>query len=94
MWHSTRPKIQDWFDQKLWEFAEVENQNPKLTMDKWLERYIHDNPHEYFFCEFPIILYEWLEQFTYKKTNLQGLEPTSWTPELIQELQENDNRVS
>ena len=33
-------------------------------------------------------------QFTYKKKNFQGGEPTSWTPELIQELQEIDNRVS
>ena len=32
-------------------------------------------------------------QFTSKKTNFQGGEPTSWTPELIQELQETDNRA-
>ena len=62
--------------------------------DKWLVNYIHGNPHEYFFYEFPIILYEWLEQFTYKKTNFQGGEPTSWTPKLIRELQETDNRAS
>ena len=62
--------------------------------DEWLERYIHDSPHEYFFCKFPIILYEWLSRFTYKKINFQGGEPTSWTPELIQELQETDNKAS
>ena len=33
-------------------------------------------------------------QFTSKKTNFQGGEPTSWTPELIQELQETDNKAS
>ena len=83
MWHSTRSEIQDWFDQKLQEFVEEKNQNLGLTIDKWLEKYIHDGPHEYFFCEFPIILYEWLAQFTYKKTNFQGGEPTSWTLELM-----------
>ena len=72
MWHPTRPKIQDWFDQRLREFAEAENQNLGLTMDKWLVRYIHDGPHEYFFHDFSIIMYEWLAHFTYKKTNFQG----------------------
>ena len=89
-----RPEIQDWFDHNLWEFAEAENQNLIWTTDKWLANYIHDDPHEYLSYEFPIILYEWLAQFTYKKTNFQGGEATSWTPELIQELQETDNRAS
>ena len=39
-------------------------------------------------------MYEWLARFTYLKTNFQGGEPTSWTPELIHELQETDNRAS
>ena len=63
-------------------------------MEKWLVRYIHDVPHEYFFCDFPIILYEWFAWFTYKNTNFQGGEPTSWTPKLIQELQKTDNKAS
>ena len=62
-------------------------------MDKWLARYIHNDPHEYFFYEFLIILYEWLTQFTYHKTNFQRGEPMSLTPELIQKLQEIDNKA-
>ena len=58
MWHLTRSKIQDWFDQKIWEFIEKENQNPRMTTDKWLEEYMHNGPHEYFFYEFIIILYD------------------------------------
>ena len=61
--------------------------------DTWLERYIHGSPHEWFFYEFPIILYEWLAWFNYKKRNFQGGELTSWTPEIIQELQETKNKV-
>ena len=60
LWHPTKLEIQDWFDLILQEFTEAENQNPKLTTDTWLARYIHDGPHEWFFCEFPVILYEWL----------------------------------
>ena len=94
MWHLTRLEIQGWFDQKLEEFAEGENQNLGLTTNKWLEKYMHNGPQEYFFCEFHIILYERLAHFTYKKMNVQRGEPTSWTPELIKELQETDNRAS
>ena len=63
-------------------------------MGHWLDRYIHDGPHEWFFCEFPVLLQEWLAKFTKKKTNFQGGESISWTPELIQELQEHNNRAS
>ena len=47
----------------------MENQNLKLLKNDWLAKYIYDGAYEWFFCEFPIILYEWLAQFTYKKTN-------------------------
>ena len=39
-------------------------------------------------------MHEWLEKFTTKKTNFQGGESTSYTLELIQELQEIDNKAS
>ena len=78
-WHPSQSNIQGWFDVKLWEFTEVGNQNPKLSMGHWLDRYIHDDPHEWFFCEFLVLLHEWLTKFTKKKTNFQG-ELTYCTP--------------
>ena len=66
----------------------------KLSTSHWLDRYIHGGPHEWFFCEFPVLLHEWMEKFTTKKTKFQGGEPTSWTLELIQELQETNNKTS
>ena len=93
-WHLTRPDIEGWFDLKLREFAKAENENLKMLMSHQLDRYIHDGPHECLFCEFPILLHEWLAKFTSKKTTFQGGESTSQTPELIQELQEIDNKAS
>ena len=88
-------QIEDWFDLKLWEFAETENQNPKLSINNWLVRYyIHDGTHEWFFFEFPIILHEWLERFTYKKNNHEGGDPTFWAPKIIHELQKTNNKAS
>ena len=86
MWHPTKPKIEDWFNLKLQEFAEVENHNPKLSTNDWLARYIYDGAYEWFFCEFPILLCEWLARFTYIKNKHEGGESTSWTPKVIKEL--------
>ena len=86
-WHPNQPEIEGWFDLKLREFVEAENKNMKLSMSHQLDIYIHDGAHEWFFCEFPVLLHEWLEKFTSKKTNFQGGEPTSYTSELIHELQ-------
>ena len=83
LWHPTKPEIQDWFDQKAWEFATEENQSSRLTTEECLGINIYYDMHKYFFVEFLIILYEWLVQLTYQKINFQGGEPTYWTPELI-----------
>ena len=93
-WNLTQSEIDDWFDQKLQDFTETENQSLKLSTNQWLDRYIHDGPHEWYFCEFSVILHEWLTKFAKRKTNFQGGEPTSWTPELIQALQETSNKAS
>ena len=93
LWHLAKLEIQDWFDLRLREFIEAKNQNLRMMTNAWLARYIHDGPHKWIFYEFPIILYEWLARFTYKKHNLQRGELTSQTPELIQELQETDNKA-
>ena len=90
----TRQEIQDWFDQKIRDFVEKEKQNPELTIDQQLENYMHDGPLKYFFSEFFIIFYDWLARLTYRKTNLQGGEPTRQTSELIQQFQEVDNKAS
>ena len=82
-WHLTSLEIEGWFDLKLQEFVEAENQNPKLSTSHWLDRYIHDDPHNWFFCEFLVLLHELLVRFTKKKIDFYGGEPTSWTPELI-----------
>ena len=75
--HPTQPEIKGWFDLKLWEFSIAENWNPKFSMRHHMDRYIHDGPHEWFFCEFPVLLQEWLAKFTKKKTKFQGGEMKS-----------------
>ena len=57
---SKKTKIEEWFDLKLQEFAEIENQNMNLLTPRWLNRYIYDDPYEWLFCEFSVVLYEWI----------------------------------
>ena len=76
-WHPTCPEIEGWFGLKLRQFSEAKNQNLKLSTSNWLDRYIHDGPHKWFFCEFSFVLYEWLAKFISKKNNFQGGELTS-----------------
>ena len=76
LWHLTRLEIQYWLDQKAQEFVVEENQNPRLTTEQWLGRYMYPDLHEYYFFELSIILYEWLVQLTSQKTNFQGVQPT------------------
>ena len=76
LWHLTRPEIQYWFDQKDREFAVEEIQNSGLMTEEWLGLYLCYDIHDYFFSEFPIILYEWMVQLIYGKENFQGGEPT------------------
>ena len=70
-WHPTRLEIEGWFDLKLWHLAKVEYQTPNLSTSQWLDRYIHDGPHEWFFCEFLVLLQEWLAKFTKWKKNFK-----------------------
>ena len=89
-----KPKIQDWFDKKSWEFEEEEKQNLRLTTKYWLGKYIYSDIHEIFFIEFLIVFYEWLVQLTFQKNNFQGDEAEQWTPKLIQQLRKVNNKAS
>ena len=58
--HLENLEIQEWVDSKALEFAREESEGSRLNPTKWLEKYIYTDIHEILFCEFPILLYEWL----------------------------------
>ena len=57
-------EIQDWVEFKTLEFAQEKSEGSQLNPKEWLEWYIYTDVHEIFFCEFPILLYEWLLKLT------------------------------
>ena len=53
-----------------------------MNPTKWLERYIYTDIHEIFFCEFLVLLYEWLLKLASQRKKIQEREPTEWNPQL------------
>ena len=65
-----------------------------LSIENWLDRYLHINIHEIFFAEFPIVLHEWLSRLATQQTNFQRREAVEWSAQLIHELTSVSNPIS
>jgi len=87
-------KIYDWLKQKQLELVVRENINPNRSAKDWLQDYIYSDLHEIFFCEFPIILSEWLLRLCEYNATWRIDGPREWTLELIQQLKELSNLIS
>jgi hypothetical protein len=59
-WNPTKVEIEIWLRTKEQDFAQKENQNPKLTPRQYLDKYMFSDLHEVFFSDFPHLLHEWL----------------------------------
>jgi hypothetical protein len=64
-WFPSKTEIQKWIEDQEKEFAEVENKNPNLSLEDWLEKYIFIDIHEIFFGGIHQGLYEWLDRLEY-----------------------------
>jgi hypothetical protein len=59
-WNPMKVEIESWLKTKEFEFAQKDIKNPKLTLDKYLEKYVFSDLHEVFFYDFMHVLLEWL----------------------------------
>lgn len=94
MWNPSKKEIQEWVEQKEWEFAEEENRSPCLSTERWLEKYIFKDQYEIFFGSFHVELYEWISRLNERNNYFKGDEPKECIAELIQRLKKIDNRIS
>jgi len=94
MWHPSKEEITTWIEQKGRDFAQEQNQNPRISTEEWLQRYLFTDPHKILFVEFPIIFYEWLSKIAEKKNCFKKDQPTSWNPILINQLKSVSNLIS
>jgi hypothetical protein len=52
--------IESWLKTNELEFAQKDNRNPKLTLHKYLDKYVFIDLYELFFHDFPHVLEEWI----------------------------------
>jgi hypothetical protein len=57
-----KEKIESWLKTKELEFTHKYNRNLKLTLCKYLDKYVFSDLHETFFCYFPHVLQEWISR--------------------------------
>ena len=93
-WNPSKEEIENWVEAKEKEFAEQENKNPRISIERWLQRYISSDIHEISFSTFPIELHVWLSRLAKNETFSHSDRPMKWTPELIQRSKQTVNPIS
>jgi hypothetical protein len=86
LWNPTKAEIESWIRKKELEFAHKDNQNPRITPHKYLEKYVFIDLHEVFFCDFPHLMQEWRLRVkdNHEMNQIQQLE---WNQVQIEQLQ-------
>jgi hypothetical protein len=92
-WNTTKEKIKIWLKTKELEFSHKDNRKPKLTPRKYLDKYVFNDLHEVFFCDFQHVLQEWIKMLKYNyPTN--WIRQLEWNPIEIVQLQQVDNKFT
>jgi hypothetical protein len=92
-WNPTREEIKGWLRTIEIDFAHKDNRNPRITLRKYLDKYVFTDLHEVFFCDFPHLLQELILRLKDKHTTNQ-IQQLYWTPVQIQQLQQVNNKFT
>ena len=93
MQEPSKEEINACVEQREKTFVAEENQNPNINTEEWLQRYLFTDLHENFFCEFPIIFYEWIAIITQKNKCFKAT-PTIWNVVSVNCLKSVSNSIS
>ena len=81
-------------ESKTLSFVQEKSTRSWLSIENWLDRYLHINIHEIFFAEFPIVLHEWLSRLVTRQTKFQRREAIKWSAQLIHKLTSVSDPIS
>jgi hypothetical protein len=93
-WFPSNTKIEKWIEDQEMDFVEAQNNNPKLSTEYWLQRYIFTDIHEIFFGGIHQELFEWLARLVNTQFDIRSRSHVVWTLALIQKIERVDNTVS
>jgi hypothetical protein len=60
LWNPTKAATETYLRTKEPDFAQKDNRNPKMTPQKYLEKYVFIDLHEVFFYDFPHLFQDWI----------------------------------
>jgi hypothetical protein len=63
-----KEEVEIWMKTKEMEFVQKDNRNPKITLHKYLDKYVFSDLHEVFFYDIPHVLQEWILRLKYNHT--------------------------
>jgi hypothetical protein len=92
-WNPTKEEIEIWLKTKELLFSQKDNRNPKLTLHKYLDKYVFNDLQEVFFCDFPHVLQEWILSLKYKHPT-KRIRHIEWNIVDITQLQQVDNKFT
>jgi hypothetical protein len=89
-----RQRFMKWIEEQEKDFAEAQKNNPKISTEDWLGRYIFTDIHEIFFGGIHQELYEWLARLADTQFEIRSRPPLVWMSALINKVKRVDNVVS
>jgi hypothetical protein len=69
-------------------------QNPNISIEDWLEKYIFTDIHKIFFGGIHQELYEWLARLADTQFEIQSRPTVVWTSEFLKKVKRVDNIIS
>jgi hypothetical protein len=86
-----KEEIESWLKTKELEFMQKDNRNLKFTPRKYLDKYVFNDLHEVFSCDFLHVLKEWTKRLKDNHPTNQIIQ-LEWNPKEIVQLQQVDNK--
>jgi hypothetical protein len=90
---SNEVKYRKLVEKKESKFAQKDNRNPKITPHKYLDKYVFNDLHKVFLCDFPHVLQEWILRLKYNHPTNQ-IRKIKWNLVEIMELQQVNNKFT
>jgi hypothetical protein len=85
-WFPSKTKIQNWIEEQERGFVKAQNNNPNISTEYWLGRYIFIEVHKIFFAGFHQELYEWLARLAVTQFEIISRPLVVWTSTLFKKF--------
>jgi hypothetical protein len=93
-WFPSKTKIQKWIKDQEKNFAKAQKNNPNLSIEDWLGRFIFTDIYNIFFGGIHQDLYEWIARLADTQFEIRSRPLVVWMSVLIKKFKRVDNAMS